>query len=267
MMKSGLVQGLQHRRAWLDGAIRATSRAALGALSRMHGLVAARGRGLHAVVDDVLSAAAHELKTPLSVVRAEAHLLMGERGGDARVASIARQIDRLEHLVEQLLAAARLPFGGAPTAVAPTDLTDLVAAVARRFDRSARRHRIRLSPSSAASAWVRVDPERIALAVANLIDNAIRYSPQGGTIEVDVRTAPGEALVAVRDHGIGIPLARQRRLFEALYRAHAGTPDDRGGIGIGLAITRHIVASHGGTVWFRSATGRGSTFAFSLPLV
>jgi two-component system, OmpR family, phosphate regulon sensor histidine kinase PhoR len=264
-MDSGLIEGLRHRRAWVDRMLHLTSRAAFGALSRMHGFVAAQRRGLHGVVDDVLSAAAHEFRTPLAVLRAEAQLLLRERGADARLANITRQVDRLTHLVQQLLEAARLPFGSAPTAIAVIDLRELVSAVVRRFERSARVHRIRLSTSARTPVWVRADPERVALALANLIDNGVRFSPAGGVVDVSLRVSRGEALVSVRDRGVGIPPDRQDRLFEALYRAHAGTPEDHGGIGIGLAITRQIVTGHGGAVWFRSTAGIGSTFAFSLP--
>jgi signal transduction histidine kinase len=174
-------------------------------------------------------------------------------------------VDRLTHLVQQLLEAARLPFGSAPTAIAVIDLRELVSAVVRRCGRSTRVHRVRLSTSARRPVWVRVDPERVALALANLIDNGVRFSPAGGVVDVSLRVSRSEALVSVRDQGVGIPLDRQGRLFEALYRAHAGTPEDHGGIGIGLAITRQIVTGHGGAVWFRSAAGIGSTFAFSLP--
>jgi two-component system, OmpR family, phosphate regulon sensor histidine kinase PhoR len=266
-MKSGLIEGLKHRRAWVDVVLHLSSRAAFGTLSRMHGFLAAQRRGLHGVLDDVLSAAAHEFKTPLAVVRAEAQLLLRERGTDARLANITRQVDRLTHLVQQLLEAARLPFGSAPTASAVIDLRELVSAVVRRFERSTRAHELRVSARARAPVWVRADPERVALALANLIDNGVRFSPDGGVVEVSLRVSRGEALVSVRDQGVGIAPDRQGRLFEALYRAHAGTPEDHGGIGIGLAITREIVTGHGGSVWFRSTAGIGSTFAFSLPLL
>jgi signal transduction histidine kinase len=265
-MRTRLLDALPPPRAWLDGLAHLTARAALGAVSRLHGFVAAQGRGLHGMVDEVLSAAAHEFRTPLAVVRAEAQLLLRERGTDARLANITRQVDRLTHLVQQLLEAARLPFGPAPSAVEVIDLRQLVAAVARRFERSAPNHEVRLSAQGRASIWVRADRERLALALANLVDNAIRFSPGGGVVEISLRALRGEARVAVRDEGVGIPEHRQRRLFELLYRAHAGTAHDYSGIGIGLAVTRHIVAGHGGAVRFTSAAGSGSTFEFSLPL-
>jgi two-component system, OmpR family, phosphate regulon sensor histidine kinase PhoR len=264
-MQSRLLNVLPPRRAWLGGLLQVSSRAVLAAVSRMHGFVAAQGRGLHGIVDEVLSAAAHEFRTPLAVVRAEAQLLLRERGKDARLANITRQVDRLTHLVQQLLEAARLPFGSAPTALDVVDLRQVVAAVVSRFERSARIHDFRLS-SSRAPVWVRADRERVALALANLIDNAVRFSPEGGVVDVSLRVARREACVSVRDEGIGIPVERQRRVFDLLYRAHAGMARDYSGIGVGLAITRRIVAEHRGSVSFRSAEGNGSTFAFSLPL-
>ena len=146
------------------------------------------------MLDEVLSAAAHEPRTPLAVVRAEAQLLLRERGAEPRLANITRQVDRLTHLVEQLLEAARLPFGSAPAIIEVVELRQLVATVVRRFERSARNHQFRLS-SGHVPACVCADRQRLALALSNLIDNAVRYSPNGGVVEVSLSVERGEALV------------------------------------------------------------------------
>jgi two-component system, OmpR family, phosphate regulon sensor histidine kinase PhoR len=265
-MRTLSIGALSPHRSWLDELLHQSSWAAFTTASRMLGFVAAQRRGVRAIVDEVLSAAAHEFRTPLAVVRAEAELLLRERGTDPRLANITRQVDRLTHLVQQLLETARLAFGAAPTALDVLDLRQVVAAVVRRFERSARLHAFRVS-SGRTRAWVRADPERIGLALANLIDNAIRFSPGGGVVHVSLRVARGKVLVSVRDEGVGIPLERQRRVFDLLYRAHAGMTHDYSGIGVGLAITRRIVAEHRGSVCFKSAEGSGSTFGFSLPLI
>src|SRR5919206_5291736 len=148
-MRNPINEASARGRTWLDGLLQITFRTVLPAASRVHRFVAAQGRGLRGVLDDVLSAAAHELKTPLAVVRAEAQLLLRERGPDARLANITRQVDRLTHLVEQLLEAARLPFGSTPTVIEVVDLRQLVAAVVRRFERSARNHELRVATSRA----------------------------------------------------------------------------------------------------------------------
>ncbi len=103
--------------------------------------------------------------------------------------------------------------------------------------------------------------------MANLIDNAIKYSPTGGEIEVSVQVRAGEAIVPVKDQGVGIPAARQSHIFERFYRAHTGTPYDYGGMGVGLFICHEIIAEHGGRMWFESVEGQGSTFYVALPIV
>ena len=113
---------------------------------------------------------------------------------------------------------------------------------------------------------VLADRERIGQVVASLFENAVRFSPRGGDVEAEVTRRDAHAVVSVRDHGLGIPHERQSRIFERFYRAHAGTDQDYGGLGIGLDVSREIVARHGGRIWFESAPGEGSTFSFSLPL-
>lgn len=100
----------------------------------------------------------------------------------------------------------------------------------------------------------------------NLLDNAIRYSPRGGEVEVRVTRDGSSAVVSVRDEGMGIPTERQGNLFERFYRAHIGTPLDYGGLGVGLYISRETVREHGGEMWFESEEGKGSTFFFRLAL-
>ena len=110
------------------------------------------------------------------------------------------------------------------------------------------------------------DRERLARVITSLVDNAVRFSPHGGPVSAQVDAREGEAIFSVEDHGLGIPAERQARIFERYYRAHAGTAQDYGGLGLGLDISREIVARHGGQMWFESTPGNGSTFHFSLPL-
>jgi signal transduction histidine kinase len=110
------------------------------------------------------------------------------------------------------------------------------------------------------------DRERIARVLANLLENAVRFSPEGGEVQVRVETQGGEARVSVVDHGIGIPAERQDQVFRRFYRAHAGTEHDYGGLGLGLEVSRAVVERHGGRMWFESVPGAGSTFHFGLPL-
>ena len=105
---------------------------------------------------------------------------------------------------------------------------------------------------------------RLEQAVRRLVDNAIRYSPPGD-VEINLAPSDKDVVISVRDQGIGIPADQKSRIFELFFRAHAGTPHDVGGLGIGLFLAREITIRHGGAIWFESEEGRGSTFYMRLP--
>jgi len=111
---------------------------------------------------------------------------------------------------------------------------------------------------------VSADLLHLEQAVRRLVDNAIRYSPPS---DVEINVAPSDkfVVISVRDRGIGIPADQKNRIFELFFRAHAGTPHDVGGLGIGLFLAREITIRHGGVMWFESEEGRGSTFYLRLP--
>ncbi len=221
-------------------------------------------RRLEMTRDEFLQVAAHEFKTPLAVIKAYAQLLEKRGEGDpATLRVIHRQVDRLTRLTQQLLEFSRLRLGGPDLRQERYDIAEQLAQVADRVQRSVD-NRLRVEPTSAVP--VLADRERIEQVLLNLFDNAVKYSPRGGDIEARVERRDGEAVVAIRDHGLGIPREKQARVFERFYRAHAGTHDDYGGIGVGLDTSHGIVARHGGRMWFESEEGLGSTFFFSLPL-
>ena len=215
--------------------------------------------------EDFLATAAHEFKTPLAVVKAYAQLMHKRGQGDpVALEVIARQIDRLTRMVQQLLEVARFRVGGAELSRERFDLPALVAEVAERLRSQSDGRHIVVLPSTAAS--VLGDRERIGQVIGSLLENALHFSPHGGDVEAALASEAGEVIVSVRDHGLGIPPERQARIFERFYRAHAGTPLDYGGLGVSLGMSRDVVTRHGGRIWFESAPGKGSTFFFSLPL-
>ena len=114
---------------------------------------------------------------------------------------------------------------------------------------------------------VQGDEQRLGQVLVNLLHNAVKFSPDGGEVRVSV-TAPGpEVVVAIADHGVGIPRAAQARIFERFYKVdRARVRGAVGGTGLGLAIARHIIEQHGGRIWVESVEGSGSTFSFSLPV-
>mgnify|MGYP005839034487 CR=1 FL=1 len=219
--------------------------------------------------DEFVSVAAHELKTPVTVMKGYAQGLLRMAPdlpppGRKMLESINRGADRINRIITDLLDISRLQLARPGVNLDRVDLTALVREVIDRLAPTTARHRIRLL--RAEPAVVEGDRDRLEQVLANLLDNAIKYSPRGGDIDVTVDVGDGQAVVSVADHGVGIPRARQAHLFERFYRAHAGTPYDFGGMGVGLYISSQIVARHRGRMWFESQEGVGSTFHFSLPL-
>ena len=226
---------------------------------------------LERVREEFLSSAAHELKTPVATIKGYARLLQQWAPGGhepregAAFEVINRQSDRLGRLVQGLLEFARLQQGRFELYRKRFDLGDLAAEVVERMQAATPTHSLQLQRKEPVP--VEADRERIDEVLVNLLDNAIKASPSGGPIHTRVYRKEGQAIVSVTDWGVGIPSEKQPRIFERFYQAHAGPPYHRSGMGMGLYLNREIVARHGGSMWFESELGRGSTFYFSLPLV
>jgi signal transduction histidine kinase len=186
--------------------------------------------------------------------------------GEVRaLAVIQRQVDRLTRLLEDILEGTRVEAGGGSGGKERFDLAALARATADRLRPSSPIHA--LAVESEGPVPVVADRARIARVLSNLLENAVRFSPDGGEVRVLVERVDGLAVVSVVDRGIGIPAERQGEVFRRYYRPHAGTEHDYyGGLGLGLEVSRAVVERHGGRMWFESAPGAGSTFHFGLPL-
>lgn len=219
--------------------------------------------------DQFVRVAAHELKTPIAIMKGYAQLLL-RSGGElpaplvGSLVAIERGANRIDRLVNDLLDLSQLQLGAMEIRSETVDLVALVDVVTRRAAQSTKRHRIRVL--EVASVVVRGDRARLEQVLGNLIDNAIRYSPRGGDIEVTAVMHDDAVEVSVRDRGVGIPFVKQERVFQRFYRPHTDTPYDYGGMGVGLYISREIVERHGGSMWFESKEGSGSVFSFRLPV-
>ena len=221
------------------------------------------------VREEFLSVATHELRTPLTGLTAYAQLAQRalETGERDRLASalesIARQSVRLGALITNLLDASRVGAGQLEVEPRPSELSVLTAnavEAARLVDQDRHRWELRIDRSLRAN----VDPLRWEQVVANLVENAMKYSPAGRTITVRLRGGGGVPVsLEVSDDGIGIAPDRLARVFDRFYRAHAD--QGMGGLGLGLYITRDIVERHGGRIEAASDAGRGSTFTVTLP--
>lgn len=221
-------------------------------------------RRLDEIREEFLSTAAHEFKTPLAVIKAYSQLMQKREPDEAQaLAVIQRQVDRLSRLVQHLLDTSRLRLDESEGRRERFDLSALAAEVLDRMRPAAPAHQLHLD---ARPAMVVADRERIGRVLTSLLDNAVRFSPGGGPVEARVEPDEAVVTVSIRDRGLGIPPERQAHVFERYFRAHAGTPADYGGLGLGLEMSREIVRRHGGQMWFDSAPGLGSTFRFSLPL-
>jgi len=217
--------------------------------------------------DQFIRVAAHELNTPVAIVKAYGEVLVdsSEALPPSRrnlPAALLRGAERMERIVQELLSISELQLGRMPFAKERLDLRQTVDRAVAAVAPTARRHRLRVAGDPVVA--VEGDATRLEKVVRNLLDNAIKYSPGGGEVDVIVRQEGNRAVVSIRDQGVGIPLARQARIFECFYRAHTDTPYDRGGLGVGLYLSREFVGRHGGRIWFESEEGKGSTFYFSV---
>ena len=217
---------------------------------------------------ELLAGLAHELKTPLAIAKGYAQQLEASKCSPQQAPrmldAIIRACDRMDHLSETLLDLAGIILGRLQLTRERIDLSELAVSVVRRVERAApdREFRVELRPNIP----VVVDSTRVAEAIRHVIDNAVAYSDPGTSIDVDLSTDDGRAVMSVHDEGIGIPEGAQPNVFQMFSKAHAGTCHDRGGLGVGLYLAREVVRRHGGEMWFESTEGKGSTFHLALPL-
>jgi PAS domain S-box-containing protein len=222
--------------------------------------------------DEFLSLASHELRTPLTALRLHLQTLArsARRKPEetvatlaARAAKLEQHVDRMSALIDTLLDVARIASGHLHLDLAPVDLGPMVARVVERR-RSLLPDPERLQLRVDGRVLGRCDAVRFEQVVASLVDNALKYSGDEPVEVAVARTTEDQAVVAVRDHGIGIAAEDQARIFERFERA--APVSQYGGFGFGLWAAREIVKAHGGTISVHSQHGRGSTFVVELPL-
>jgi heavy metal sensor kinase len=214
--------------------------------------------------------ASHELRTPLTILQLELEgivhnqCLSGSLGD--QIGSALEETNRMSRIVESLLTISRLDAGEAELDRSHLDLSDLAMSTANEMRVLAQEKSIALRTSSEANVWVEGDRTRLQQVVANLIDNAIKYTPGDGTVEVKVRKEHGKAVLDVTDNGVGIPTTAIPHVFERFYRVDKARSRASGGAGLGLSIVKAICTAHGGEIRVSSEEGRGSCFHVELPL-
>lgn len=213
--------------------------------------------------------ASHELRTPIAVIRTEAEIALGKPLGDADkqdlLSNVLEECQRLTWITDQLLTLAREDAGITQWAREPVDLTQLINGSVEVMRPLADIRGHRLIVRSNDKAVVLGDPARLRQVFYNLLDNAIKYTPDGGTIDVTSVEADTTVQVTVRDSGIGIPPEHLPRVFDRFYRVDKARTRAEGGSGLGLSIVQSIIAAHGGQTELTSAPHQGTTFTVSLP--
>jgi heavy metal sensor kinase len=215
--------------------------------------------------------ASHELRTPLTVLRGELEGLAQDKQLKLQtretLGSMLEEVDRLAEIVEGLLALSRLDAGEANSEWVPFDLAELAATTADQMSLLAEDKNITVVCDSAPGVKVEGDRARMKQVVVNLLDNAIKYTPNGGRVRLNIRSEDGCAVLDVADDGIGIPPEALPHVFKRFYRVDGSRSREQGGAGLGLSIVKSICAAHGAQVEVASVPGKGSRFRIRQSLV
>jgi signal transduction histidine kinase len=221
--------------------------------------------------DEFLATISHELRTPLNVVlgwtfRMRSHTLDGDQAEKA-IEVIDRNARQQLHLVEELLDSARIATGRFELELETEELGPLLRTAVEALEATAAAKSIALRCDIGKGIYVRADPVRIRQIAWNLLSNALKFTPERGSVAVSLAAADGHAVVAVRDSGDGIPPSAIGRIFEPFWQIDRSTHGSRSGLGLGLAIVKHLVELHGGEVDAASVgPGQGATFTVRLPI-
>jgi PAS domain S-box-containing protein len=220
-----------------------------------------------------ISVISHELKTPVSIIRGYAeilsrpdmHLVPEQVISFGNI--IIEEADRLTHEINSLLEVSRIQLNAIPLEITTWPLAPLIEQVTQRLHGQAQQQGItfdiRIPPEL---PDLQADRERTRLVCENLLTNAIKYSPDGGVVRIQARSDSGLAIISVADHGIGIPIEEQNRIFDRFYRVDNRLRRETQGFGLGLFLAKMIIEAQHGQIWVDSRPNHGSRFSFSLPL-
>jgi PAS domain S-box-containing protein len=221
------------------------------------------------IKDDFVGLVSHELKTPLTVVTGAINVAMSENVPEdekkALLGDAAWGAETMRDIVDNLLELSRWQSNRLALRAQPLDLAKAVSGIIAISSLKSDRHRL-VAEVPTDLPPVNADRTRIERILDNLIDNAIKYSPQGGEVTVSARQRDGIIVVSVRDQGIGIAAADQTKLFQAFQRLDVSSWTGIRGVGLGLVVCKRLVEAHGGRIWLESEFGKGSTFFFTLPI-
>ena len=220
---------------------------------------------------ELVAAVSHDLRTPLTALRAMLEALSDGVVDDPDTIrryheTMSAQVTHLARLIDDLFELSQLDAVSRPFDLATGDLTAVVREAAETLALSTASRDVTIEFRENGPARVLLDSVRIARVIGNLVDNAIHHAPQGSVIAVSVRVSGDDALVSIDDEGPGIPPGDLERIFDRFYRGEKSRSRTHGGAGLGLAIARGIVEAHDGTIWAEDRTEGGARFMFSIPL-
>ena len=258
-------------------------------IKRVTGFVSGAVCVLHDVTEQIknedeqrqfVSNVSHELRTPLTSVRAYIEALSEGAWKDPEIAPKFLQVtqeetERMIRMVNDLLVLSRMDRGTTKPDLEWVNFTDFVSHLLNRFDMivehdkkdpktNEKKYEIKRELGNQA-LWIEIDTDQMMRVIDNIMNNAIKYSPDGGTITVRLKQNQNWVLLSISDQGLGIPRKDLGKIFDRFYRADKARSRAQGGTGLGLAIAKEIVTAHGGRIWADSREGHGSTFYISLP--
>ncbi len=218
---------------------------------------------------DFIAITSHELRTPLGVILGHASLLQDCIGKEHQeeMDIIVRNSMQLKEILEQFLNIDKLELGLSRLHRTKVSISLLVKEVVEAFQEVAGEKKIKIKVELPQTQFfIEGDLEKIAIALRNLVKNALTFTNEGGQVKIKVEQVPGYAKISVIDNGIGIPAEEQEKIFQRFYQVEKHLTRRHGGMGLGLSITRDMVEMHGGRIWVDSVEGKGSRFTFILPV-
>jgi len=248
--------------------VETTSRDEVGQLAHAFNRMSGELARLEESRRDLVANVSHELKTPITAIRAHLENLLDgvEQPDPDTLGVMLAQTERLGRLVEQLLDLSKLESGEVPLHRDEVMLAPLVQQVVSEIEVARAGKDVHIEQDIPRDLPpLNADAERVHQVLFNLVDNAVRFVPEGGEVTIAAHRHDGDVEISVADNGVGIPREHLPRLFERFYRGDSARSRDDGGTGIGLAIARSVVEAHGGTIRAQSEPGIGSVFSFDLP--